>query len=64
MANFKELLVWQKSIDFVTEMYRITETFPKAEIYGLISQIRRAAVSILTLLRETRDEASLIIYNF
>ncbi|MBB6332079.1 four helix bundle protein [Chryseobacterium sediminis] len=46
MANFKELLVWQKSIDFVTEMYRITETFPKTEIYGLVSQIRRAAISI------------------
>ena len=46
MANFKELLVWQKSIDFVTEIYRITETFPNTEIYGLISQIRRVAVSI------------------
>jgi len=34
MANFKELLVWQKSIDFVIEIYRTTETFPKDEIYG------------------------------
>ncbi|WP_426477007.1 four helix bundle protein [Chryseobacterium sp. CBSDS_008] len=54
MANFKELLVWQKSIDFVTEMYRITETFPKAEVYGLISQIRRAAVSIPSNIAEGR----------
>lgn len=46
MANFKELLVWQRSIDFVTEIYRTTEAFPKDEIYGLTSQIRRAAVSI------------------
>lgn len=34
MANFKELLVWQKSIDFVIEIYRTTETFAKDEIYG------------------------------
>lgn len=46
MANFKELLVWQKSIDFVTDMYRLAENFPKTKIYGLVSQIRRAAVSI------------------
>jgi len=33
MANFKELLVWQKSIDFVTEIYRTAEAFPKDETY-------------------------------
>ena len=58
MANFKELLVWQKSIDFVTEIYRITETFPKAEIYGLISQIRRAAVSIPSNIAEGNSRRS------
>ena len=58
MANFKELLVWQKSIDFVTEMYRITETFPKAEIYGLVSQIRRAAVSIPSNIAEGNSRRS------
>ncbi|VFA43368.1 four helix bundle protein [Chryseobacterium indologenes] len=36
MANFKDLLVWQKSIDVVTEIYRATEPFPKDETYGLI----------------------------
>lgn len=36
MANFKELLVWQKSIDFVTDVYGITGSFPKDEMYGLI----------------------------
>jgi len=58
MANFKELLVWQKSIDFVTEIYRITETFPKAEIYGLISQIRRSAVSIPSNIAEGNSRRS------
>lgn len=45
-GKFKELIVWQKSIDFVTKIYKTTETFPKDELYGLISQIRRAAISI------------------
>lgn len=42
----KDLDVWKQSIDFVTEIYRITNGFPKSELYGLTSQIRRAAVSI------------------
>lgn len=58
MANFKELLVWQKSIDFVTEIYRTTETFPKAEIYGLVSQIRRAAISIPSNIAEGNSRRS------
>lgn len=44
--NHKDLEVWKKSIVFVTEIYRATNSFPKEEIYGLTSQIRRAAVSI------------------
>ncbi len=58
MANFKELLVWQKSIDFVTGIYKITETFPKTEIYGLVSQIRRAAVSIPSNIAEGNSRRS------
>jgi four helix bundle protein len=46
MGNFKELLVWKKSIEFVTEIYEITAAFPPEEKFGLVSQIRRAAVSI------------------
>jgi four helix bundle protein len=42
----KDLIVWNKSMDLVEDIYRITETFPKKEIYGLTSQLRRAAVSI------------------
>ncbi|MFV7236695.1 MULTISPECIES: four helix bundle protein [Flavobacterium] len=46
MNYFKELKVWQKAIELVTETYLKTTSFPKEEIYGLTSQIRRCAVSI------------------
>lgn len=46
MKTHKDLIVWQKSIDFVTELYKETSNFPKDEQYGLVSQMRRAAVSI------------------
>ena len=46
MHNFKNLTVWQKSIDLATQIYSITACFPGDEKYGLTSQIRRAAVSI------------------
>lgn len=44
--NYSDLLVWQKAMDFVTAIYRITERFPDEERFGLSSQIRRAAVSV------------------
>jgi len=44
--NFKDLIVWQKSIELTKEIYLITKNFPQDEKYGLISQMKRAAVSI------------------
>ena len=44
--NHKDLEVWKKSIELVTEIYSITKSFPKDEQYGIVAQIRRAAVSI------------------
>ena len=44
--SYSDLMVWQKAIDLVVEVYRHTSSFPKEEIYGLTSQIRRSAVSI------------------
>ena len=44
--NFKDLVVWQKAIALAKETYRLTATFPGEEKFGLISQMRRAAVSI------------------
>ncbi|CAI2769306.1 four helix bundle protein [Flavobacterium collinsii] len=46
MNTFRDLLIWQKSMNLVTEIYQITNSFPKEEIYGLSSQIRRSSVSI------------------
>ncbi len=46
MNRYKELLVWQKSIDLAVDVYQLTEKLPKEERYGLISQINRSAVSI------------------
>ena len=46
LNSYKDLIVWQKSIDLVVEIYRLTDLFPKSEIYGLTNQMRRSAVSI------------------
>ena len=42
----KKLVAWQKSMELVEKLYKITSAFPREEIYGLTSQIRRAAVSV------------------
>src|SRR4029434_5626597 len=44
--TFRDLLVWHKAHEFVLEVYRYTESFPQREIYGLVQQMREAAVSI------------------
>ncbi len=44
--GFAKLTVWQKSYALTLDMYQITKQFPRNELFGLISQIRRAAVSI------------------
>lgn len=46
MHNFKELKIWQKAIEFSLEVYRLTAQFPTEEKYSLVSQLRRASVSI------------------
>ena len=46
IKSFRDLDVWKKSIELVKEIYRITEEMPNTEKYGLISQMRRAVVSI------------------
>ncbi|WP_283743069.1 four helix bundle protein [Sideroxydans sp. CL21] len=44
--DYRELIVWQKAMDLVTEIYQTTSSFPSEERFGLSSQIRRAAVSV------------------
>lgn len=46
MESYRDLIVWQKSTKFVTLVYKQTEKFPKSEMFGLTSQMRRAAVSV------------------
>ena len=46
MKSHKNLIVWQKSMTLVTCLYEVTQTFPKEELFGITSQMRRAAVSI------------------
>lgn len=46
MHNFQELVIWQKAMKIAEDVYRLSASFPKAEKFGLISQIRRSAVSV------------------
>lgn len=46
MKTHKDLEVWKKSIELVTEVYRITACYPKEEQFGIISQMRRASISV------------------
>lgn len=46
VQSYRELFAWQKAMDFTTEVYRVTRRFPKEELYGVTSQLRRAAISV------------------
>jgi len=52
MKSHKDLDVWKKSIDLSVEVYRLSESFPKEEMYGITSQMRRASVSIASNIAE------------
>ncbi len=52
MHDFKELIVWQKTMRFTKRFYEVTSNYPKSEIYGLTSQSRRACVSIASNIAE------------
>ena len=58
VRSYPDLEVWQRAMDLAVECYRITATFPKAEIYGLTAQLRRAAVSIPANIAEGRSRKS------
>jgi four helix bundle protein len=52
MRSYKDLDVWKKGIDLTIDIYSLTNNFPKSELYGLTSQIRRASVSVPSNLAE------------
>ena len=52
--SYKDLIVWQRSMDLVVAIYELTNKFPKSELYGLTSQMRRCAISIPSNIAEGR----------
>ena len=62
IKTFRDLIVWQKSVDLVTQIYLASGNFPKSEFYGLISQLRRSAVSIPSNIAEGYGRRSIEDY--
>ena len=58
-SNYKELQVWQKAMDLVVEIYKISKLLPKEETYGISDQIRRSAVSIPSNIAEGQSRNSI-----
>ena len=56
--GYRDLVVWQQAMDVAVETYRLTSSFPKEEMFGLTSQMRRAAVSIASNIAEGEDRKS------
>ena len=52
--DFHDLTVWQRAIDLTVCIYKLTQRFPKEEMYGLVSQLRRASVSVASNIAEGR----------
>ena len=58
VQNFRDLIVWQKSMQLAKEVYRLTQKMPKEELFGLTNQLRRAAVSIFSNIAEGNGRLS------
>ena len=56
--SYKDLIVWQKAMDLVVEIYKLVKKLPKEELYSLSDQMRRAAVSIPSNIAEGRNRSS------
>ncbi len=70
MRNYKDLIIWQRSMDLAVQCYRATESFPRSERFGLTSQIQRSAVSMPSNIAEgcgrdtPRDFANFLRYAY
>ena len=62
LKSHKELIVWQKSIELVKGVYKLTNEFPKSELYGLSSQMQRAVISIPSNIAEGYSRKNLKEY--
>jgi four helix bundle protein len=58
VSHFRDLVVWQRGMDVVEAVYRVSQGFPKAELYGLTSQLRRAAISVPSNIAEGHTRAT------
>ena len=58
IKTYKELIVWQKAMDLAEAVHRLSKSFPKEELYGLTSQLRRAAVSVPSNIAEGQARQS------
>ena len=56
--SYRDLIAWQKAVDFAVEIYSLTCTFPKSEVYGLSSQLQRAAVSVASNIAEGHSRST------
>lgn len=63
MKTHHDLKVWNLSLDFVTKIYRLSQDFPKSELYGLTNQIRRSAISIPSNIAEGAARTSVKEFN-
>ncbi len=57
-SSYRDLIAWQKSIELVPAIYQLTKTFPHDELYGLTTQLRRAAVSVPSNIAEGQGRKS------
>jgi four helix bundle protein len=64
VKQYSELVAWQKAMDLVNEVYRLTKEFPREELYGLTGQLRRAAVSIPSNIAEGQSRSSKDFVHF
>lgn len=58
LQSYKDLIAWQRAVELALAIYRVTQPFPRDEIYGLTAQLRRAAVSIPSNIAEGQGRAS------
>ncbi len=62
--SYRDLIAWQKAMDFVMDVYRTSKTFPRDEVYGLASQLRRAAVGVPSNIAEGQARFSANEFHF
>lgn len=58
IRNYQELIAWQRAMDLVESVYRTSSTFPKEEVYGLTSQVRRASISVPSNIAEGQGRST------